>query len=417
MSSQVHHTSDQLQFGRRLRALRLARGMSQAELAGTEISATYLSRLESGARPPTERVLSHLCDQLGVTPAAFQPSTGSTLARALATVTTLGEAPEAASVLEEALQQPSEDDDLALRWQVQWVLARAYHAQGRSAEEFRLLEQLTELSDEIGLPELRVRSRTQLARRERSAGNLVSALARAGDAVSLAESLGHPHHLMEATLVLISIEAESGRLAEARARADQLLGSLGDHVPVKARVEALWTAATVRGRQGEGPAAIEAMQAAIAQPVGSEDPTLWLRLRLAAASLYLQLDPRDTERARQHLDEAGSAVELISMPPLHQRELWFLQCQLAYYEGRLDTARDLSERLGERPEGLGRRDLVRLQLLRHRIAISGGDRTAVSEMKSLATRAQQSGDADLAAEAWRGLVESLTPPTDDPDHG
>lgn len=105
------------------------------------------------------------------------------------------------------------------------------------------------------------------------------------------------------------------------------------------------------------------------------------------------------------------------MPPLHQRELWFLQCQLAYYEGRLDTARDLSERLGERPEGLGRRDLVRLQLLRHRIAISGGDRTAVSEMKSLATRAQQSGDADLAAEAWRGLVESLTPPTDDPDHG
>ncbi|MET8228406.1 helix-turn-helix transcriptional regulator, partial [Streptomyces sp. NPDC005301] len=40
-------------FGRRLRGLRVARGLSQTALVGEGMSTGYLSRLESGARQPT----------------------------------------------------------------------------------------------------------------------------------------------------------------------------------------------------------------------------------------------------------------------------------------------------------------------------------------------------------------------------
>ncbi|SCF80808.1 Helix-turn-helix domain-containing protein [Streptomyces sp. Ncost-T6T-2b] len=58
--------TDDLAFGARLKALRLQRGLSQASLAGEEISTGYLSRLETGARQPTERVSAYLAKQLGV---------------------------------------------------------------------------------------------------------------------------------------------------------------------------------------------------------------------------------------------------------------------------------------------------------------------------------------------------------------
>lgn len=64
--------TDESSFGARLKALRLQRGLSQAALAGEEISTGYLSRLESGARQPTERVIAYLAKQLGVDRVAFE---------------------------------------------------------------------------------------------------------------------------------------------------------------------------------------------------------------------------------------------------------------------------------------------------------------------------------------------------------
>jgi transcriptional regulator with XRE-family HTH domain len=57
--------TDGTSFGLRLRTSRQERGLSQVALAGKEISTGYLSRLESGARLPTERVIVYLADRLG----------------------------------------------------------------------------------------------------------------------------------------------------------------------------------------------------------------------------------------------------------------------------------------------------------------------------------------------------------------
>ncbi|MFJ9212740.1 helix-turn-helix domain-containing protein [Streptomyces sp. NPDC102264] len=407
MSSGVDQILQQPLFGRRLRALRIAQGFSQVQLAGTEISSAYLSRLESGARPPTDRVLSYLCEKLKVAPASFHATTSSSLARALATVMTVGESPAMAVALEEALLL-EQDVDAVLRWQAQWVLARCYQTQGKVEEELGVLQEMTELSDRTGLPELRARSRVRLARRLRASGDVARARERVEEGLALAEANDLPHRdIVEALLTLISIETESGQITQARADAERMVESLSDELPLRLQVEVLWTAANVCARQGDHQAAVEMMARALEALPGNEDPVLWMRLRLAAASMYLRMDPRDTRETRLRLDEAEAVAGLVGMA-VHQRELLLLQCQLAFYEGRFDDARAVSDQLGERPDGLGVRDQLRLDVLRNQIEIVEGDHsTAVASLERIAKEAQRSVNVELSAEVWRALAEAL----------
>ncbi|MEU1308264.1 transcriptional regulator [Streptomyces cinnamoneus] len=296
-----------------------------------------------------------------------------------------------------------------MRWQAHWLLSRCYHVQGKAAQELRVLQELTKLSDELDLPDLRARSRVRLARGQRVSGELAPARATASEALALAEEYGLPRHdIVEALMTLIAIDAESGQLAEARARAYRLLDTLCPEIPARLLVKALWTAATVRVRQGDRTAAVELLQRALGQLPSNEDPMLWMRLRLAAASLYLQMDPRDTAQARLRLEEAMPAAELIGMP-LHQQEVLILQCQLAFQEGRFDDARAFSDRLLDRTEEVGLREQVRIDILRNQLAIIDGDRTtAVLNMERIAKQAQESSNVELSAEVWRALAEALT---------
>ncbi|MFE2169873.1 transcriptional regulator, partial [Streptomyces sp. NPDC059447] len=224
----------------------------------------------------------------------------------------------------------------------------------------------------------------------------------------LASENALPHRdVVEALMTLISIEAESGRLTEARARVDRMVEALPEDIPSRLKVEALWTAAGVAVRQGDSAGTAELLGRALGAMASSEDPVLWLRLRLAAASMYLQMDPRDTEQARRRLAEAASAVDLVGMP-LHHRELLLLQCQLAFQEGRYEDARKLSDRLGDAPEGVSGPDRVRLDILRGQLDIVDGDRAgAVVAMERLAKEARESGNVELSSEIWRALAESL----------
>ncbi|MCZ0997915.1 helix-turn-helix transcriptional regulator [Streptomyces mirabilis] len=79
-------------FGHRLKKLRTAQGLSQTALAGEGMSTGYLSRLESGARQPTDRAVGYLAGRLGLDVADFEePVTGS-LAHALTLASSTGSA-------------------------------------------------------------------------------------------------------------------------------------------------------------------------------------------------------------------------------------------------------------------------------------------------------------------------------------
>src|SRR3954454_22796549 len=54
------------ELGNRIRAARVARGWTQTQLAGDDISVGYVSRIESGQRRPNGSTLDDLAARLGV---------------------------------------------------------------------------------------------------------------------------------------------------------------------------------------------------------------------------------------------------------------------------------------------------------------------------------------------------------------
>jgi transcriptional regulator with XRE-family HTH domain len=403
---------EQPAFGRHLRQLRRERGLSQAALADGELSTGYLSRLESGARPPTRRVVEHLAKKLGVTTAAFETPPKSSLANVLALITSSAPDPELVESLADSL--PVDDElDPALRWQALWLLARTRGDQGRLDEQRDLLAELVLLSDDLGSADLRVRTRAQLSRCARKLGDYAAARRYAAEArelavhVSLADRASALH-------ALVSAEAEAGRLAEAATYADELT-ELTEDATSAARgtmaPEALWASATVRIRQGDYATARDALERALEQVDSHTDLMLWMRLRLAAASLYLQLSPQLLDEARVRLDEIMAALDLVGTD-LHHQQLLALRAQLAFEEGRTEDARTLYDMLDEQPMLLSFRDRIRFQALRGHLLIRDGKRDkGIETLQGLAKEAEDAHNVELSAEIWRTLAHSLAQDT------
>jgi transcriptional regulator with XRE-family HTH domain len=395
---------DQPFFGERLKALRLERGLSQAAVAGDEMSAPYLSRLESGARRPTARVVSYLAERLQVSPRAFENMQDSPLAQALASASSAGDA-VLSSELVAMLRAEDKSAPAALRWQALWLLARAHGAQAQHAEEYQVLTELAALSDEMGVPELRVRTSTALAHSARSLGDIARACEHAAAAASEAGPLSLADHAA-ALDALISAQAEAGQLAQARTRADELV-ALTEPGGGTAFTRALWTSATVAIRQGEPVRARADLERALASLNSHDDLELWMRLRLAAASLLLQITPPQTEAARTRLAESEPAVNLVGTEQ-NRQELILLQAQLAFKEGRYDEARDRCAALDRRELQLSFRDRIRLQALQSMLGIlDGRTEEGVTRLQQLAQQAYDSQNVELAAELWRELAIGL----------
>ena len=395
---------EQPYFGERLKALRLSRGLSQAAVAGDEMSTPYLSRLESGARRPTPRVVSYLAERLQVSPRAFENMQDSPLAQALASASSARDAAPGRE-LAAALRAEDRSAPAATRWQALWLLARAYGTQAQHAEEYKVLTELAALSHEMGIPELRVRTNTALAHSARSLGDITKACEHAAAAVSEAGTLSLPDRTA-ALDALISAQAEAGQLAQARARADELI-TLTEPGGGTALTRALWTSATVAIRQGEPTRARADLERALASLSSHDDLELWMRLRLAAASLLLQITPPQTETARARLAESEPAVNLVGTEQ-NRQELTLLQAQLAFKEGRYDEARERCATLDGREIQLSFRDRIRLQALQSMLGILDGQTEAgVIHLQQLAQQAYDSQNIELAAELWRELAIGL----------
>jgi transcriptional regulator with XRE-family HTH domain len=391
-------------FGRRLRKLRLARGLSQSALAGEGMSTGYLSRLESGARQPTQRAATYLADRLGLDIADFEETPGASLAHALSLAASNG-SDEALDTLREALAAEGQEAPV-LRWQALWQLAGQRRVQGDHTGEQEYLQELVRLGDEVGMAELRVRGLTRLARCLRSLGEIPAAL----DAAERAHLLARGGELgvedrAAVLLALVSVAAEAGRMPEARAHADEL-AALVEGRSDALWAEALWTAAAVRMRQGDYAAAQQYLEQALERFASNEDLVLWLRLRLAAGRLHLQKIPADPEAAQRCVTAAESALAFVGTSGLRQ-ELTALKADLAFLTSRYDDARVLLGELALEEPRMTYRDRVRLDILRHQLRILSGDDSGVQGLRGLAEQAQADANIDLAAEIWRILAEAL----------
>lgn len=399
----------QPEFGQRLRSLRLARKWSQTELAGAVISTGYLSRLESGARPPTAKTVEYLAERLGVPESCFTPSSASALTVLLAEIVSGDGNPAHTMPLADRVRQHPTDDP-AVRWQALWHLAETQGAAGDRAARLETLVDLVALSDEVDVPTLRLRARIALARCHGSVGDAISQHTVARQAFNIATSAQlSVWDTATALMPLISAEAELGRLTEAQAHADRLLELVTDG-PATLLAKALWTRATVCIRLGDHVTAADLLDRALAQVDSHEDLTLWLRLRLAAASLSMQMLPTRRAEAEQFLDEIAPALALVGTP-FQVTEFRLLNAFLAFDRGEIGRATEFYAGLEPDADHLTFRDRVRFRLLGCRLRIATGDRDiAVADARRLAQQAQEAGNVELAAEVWRTLAEALTAP-------
>ncbi|MFD0560961.1 helix-turn-helix domain-containing protein [Kitasatospora saccharophila] len=437
---------DQPAFGRRLRQLRLERGIKQTELAGGPVSASYISRLEMGNRLPSAQTLSYLATTLGVSLAALLapeppglpelpeqpgPSAAAAGRTALAVPCAAGrcggDAPvpargpllaEAAAALRDGdgrrvvdLLEPVADlvDGVPFGWgwHLLWLLAEAYGTEGRPVARVEVLRTLAECSAAWagpGVDTARAGLLAELSVGERTIGRLAAALENGERAVGLSHRAPAAERV-RALMALAAAEAEAGLLYRAAGRIPELL-LLADEVVPRLAAQAYWTCAGLRGREGRTEESDRLMDRSLASLDSRDDLAGWARLRTAAGALRLRSGRTDGVEAL--IEQAQRAVDLVGSPG-QMAVLFFLRAWLCWAEGAYDSALSYVAE-AQRTGLLTFHDRLRAGLLRSRCLLAlGAEAEGRTALRAVAVEAEDAGYLDLATEAWKALAAALDP--------
>ena len=150
--------------GARIRSLRTAKGLTQAQVAEPQYTKAYISMLESGRTRASMKALEHIAGVLGVTPAdllggAASPATPQyTLLEARRLIEERHS--DAAIPLLEGLEEGLTPQDQLVRLR---YLAAAYNATSQPKQAFPVIERAQRMADLLNDPEEQVRIKSVLA--------------------------------------------------------------------------------------------------------------------------------------------------------------------------------------------------------------------------------------------------------------
>ena len=150
--------------GARIRSLRTAKGLTQAQLADPLYTKAYISMLESGRTRASMKALEHIAGVLGVKPSDLLGGTSSPAtpqfdlieARRLLEQNKAADAIPILEGLEEGLN--AADQLVRLRY-----LAAAYNATGQPKQAFPVIERAQRMAELLGSPEEQFRVKAILA--------------------------------------------------------------------------------------------------------------------------------------------------------------------------------------------------------------------------------------------------------------
>src|SRR5688500_15269981 len=147
----------------RIRSLRTAKGLTQAQVAEPNYTKAYISMLESGRTRASMKALEHIAGVLGVKPSDLlggtsEPSTPQYELLEARRALEEGRASEAIPVLE-ALEEGLNAGDQLVRLR---FLAIAYNLMGQPKLAFPLIERAQRMAELLGDPEELVRIKAVL---------------------------------------------------------------------------------------------------------------------------------------------------------------------------------------------------------------------------------------------------------------
>lgn len=307
-------------FGDQLRRLRLARNMTQAELAGQELSVSYISLLESNRRQPTPQTVAVLAKALGCEPAVLEGRAADGAAPAVVTIRHAdlsllhGQSTAARDGYQDALAAGVDDPMLLIQAKV--GLARSLQGEGRLLEAVELFEDCVRSGIVDPAHAVSLAAAQGWCRCLYELGQLYRAVEVGTGALAELARLGAEDSEFSVQLLATIAAAwiELGELRQAQDLLDEGMERAARVRSALAHGTVIWHASTVAREQGRYLEALELADEALASYRNGSDPRALGMLLAARASFLQRVDPPRLEEALEVLAESLALLLASPMP-------------------------------------------------------------------------------------------------------
>jgi transcriptional regulator with XRE-family HTH domain len=399
-------------LGQRLRALRIERGLSQADLAGDLVSPSYVSLIESDRRSPERDVLDGLARRLGCSPLFLESGVApeelneQRLRLQFAEIArTNGSLNEARDQFTELLHAASGE----IRYEAIWGLARIEEALGNFHEAMTHVDALLDAArtGEPGTPGMLTLFNAR-CRIYRKAGDFTRSI-EAGEA-SLREvrALGLEGTEDEIRLAssLVGSYWARGDLFSAQHLASQVIERAEKLGSREAEGNAYWNASLVAAARGQLNLALE-LGARTLGLLSESAPTHNLAtMRVNYAWLLMHCDPPQLDEAEALLAGAREVFTTLAMSSqLASCETEIARCALLRgdFADAIEIAGHAIARCADGAPELAQARMVSGLAL----TLSGRPEDGIALMTNAAELMAALGSRHEAAQAWRDLAEAL----------
>jgi tetratricopeptide (TPR) repeat protein len=403
----ISRTIDPAELGKRLRLARVAAGMTQTELAGGEVTAAYVSRIEAGARRPESGLLERMAGRLRVPlehlllGISVDQQREMELALDYAELALAsGDAASALKQVKKVLGELTETAPAVLRRRAEHVRALSLESTGLIDQAIIALEDLTATPtpDPIWLREL-----IALSRCYRETGEFSRAIAVGEQAAATIEKLGI-EGLTEAIQLSVTVAGaymQSGDIEQAKRMCLRAIAAAERYDSPIAQASGYWNASLIESRNGDHVAALGLAKKAIALFELGEDSRNLGRLRAQIASMELKATPPDIDAARAALAQAAREMEWSAAGPLDLAGLHLVQARTELLAGSIPAARDHIRTSVDLARGVAPLIHAEALVLHGRIAAGEGDMDEARDLYQQAVAVLTGVGADRdAAQMW-----------------
>jgi transcriptional regulator with XRE-family HTH domain len=402
-------------FGEKLRAERLERGLTQAELGKDLYSPSYISLLETGRREPTPEVIQELARRLELAPKALeawsQPVTANDAEYVLAGLYArqawdMRDYAQAASHAATAAQFALEAKNNSAWWNMTYMQAECLMKQGQLAECQRIVQHLLEhpiIAESDGLA---VRAHQMLAAVCHGLGQLGTAVEHAREAVRLGAQLPAGSTIYIGALrALIGALAESGRLDEAWDYC-RILGTLVDEESMgQLSGEVEWVIGNVAFMRADYEEGVKHHERAAKLLSPANDIELWARFNKASAAVRLSGGIVEPETLAA-IERAELALSIVGGSRPEQLEVAFIRARWLYLNGQIPEAIERLKEIHAEKTVLGRHTAGEVALLYGRaLKALGRNDEALELLKDAREQFSYAGASEKVQQTMDAILE------------
>ena len=341
-------TIDPAQLGQRIRAARLAKGLTQGEITGGEVSVAYVSRIETGHRRPNGRLLAEIAGRLGTSPEQLLHGVAPreldeirlTLDYAELSLES-GQAQEAEAKAREGMERATSAslEDMADRGR--FLHARALEALGELDDAIIELESLGSrpISGVI-----RAQVGIALSRCYRESGDLTKAIETGERVLAGLEECGleSSDEAVQMAVTLAAAHYERGDTRHAMRVCRRAITLAERCDSPTARASAYWNASVMESDRGAYAEASQLAERALALLGEGEDGRNLARLRTQLGAIQLYLDPPQLPEARRNLEQAARELAWSSAGPVDVARNQLALAHSMYLAGDVREAQSIS---------------------------------------------------------------------------